>query len=257
MTKPRWFLGSDRNFAAQRSAAPTGRATGSVNLGSDPKNARSRISLLHSRASPLMRSGAALSPRRATYFSLSRQRNLRKRKATLLSASLRFAAGNLRCSLQAGSRTNSPSAQTSARPDPLESPLLGATTRVCGALADSGSDSRTGSYQPVATILIAASACIYWSSGQKHSKNRPFQGSYRSKTGNNRSSSRIHSPNAVSSAGNRAATLTSARLSLGYFSLAKQRQSASPAGAKPGRLAERTAHPSETGFRHPLQEVNQ
>ena len=220
MTKPRWFLGSDRNFAAQRSAAPTGRAAGSVNLGSDPKNARSRISLLYSRASPLMRSGAALSPRRATYFSLSRQRNPRKRKATLLSASLRFAAGNQRCSLQAESRTNSPSAQTSARPDPLESPLLGATTRVWGALADSdsGSDSRTGSYQPVATILIAASARIYWSSGQKDSKNRPFQGSYRSKTGNNRSSSRIRSPNAV--------------------------------------WQGRAAHQSETSFKHPLQEVN-
>ena len=41
--------------------------------------------------------------RRATYFSLLRQRNLRKRKATLLSASLRFATGSLRYSLQAGS----------------------------------------------------------------------------------------------------------------------------------------------------------
>jgi hypothetical protein len=44
-----------------------------------------------------MSSGAALSPRRATYISLSRQRNLGKRKATLVSASLRFAAGTLRC----------------------------------------------------------------------------------------------------------------------------------------------------------------
>ena len=38
-----WFLGSDPNFAAQRSEAPAGRAAGSGNLGSDPKNARSRI----------------------------------------------------------------------------------------------------------------------------------------------------------------------------------------------------------------------
>ena len=53
-------------------------------------------------------SGAALSPRRATHFSLLRQRNLRKRKATLVPASLRFAAGNLRCSVQPGSRSNSP-----------------------------------------------------------------------------------------------------------------------------------------------------
>jgi hypothetical protein len=59
-----------------------------------------------------------VSPRRATYFSLLRQRNLRKRKATLLSASLRFATGNLRCSVQPGSSSNSPSAQTIARPAP-------------------------------------------------------------------------------------------------------------------------------------------
>jgi hypothetical protein len=43
-----------------------------------------------------------VSPRRATYFSLRRQRNLRKRKATRLSGSLRFAPGNLRCSIPAG-----------------------------------------------------------------------------------------------------------------------------------------------------------
>ena len=125
---------------------------------------------------------------------------------------------NLRCSLQAGARTNSPSAQTSARPDPPEAPLLGATTRVWGALADSGSDSKTGSCQPDATNLIAARARITWARGQKHSKHRPFQGSYRSKTGNNRSSSRIRSPNAV--------------------------------------WQGRAAHQSETGFKHPLQEVN-
>ena len=41
---------------------------------------------------------AGSSPRRATYFSLSRQRKVGKRKATPLAVSLRFAAGNLRCS---------------------------------------------------------------------------------------------------------------------------------------------------------------
>ena len=51
--------------------------------------------------------GAALSPQRATHFSLLRQRKVSKRKATLLSASLRFATGNLRCSVQPGSRANS------------------------------------------------------------------------------------------------------------------------------------------------------
>ena len=45
-----------------------------------------------------------VSPRRATYFSLLRQRNLRKRKATRWSGSLRFATGNLRCPGKTGGR---------------------------------------------------------------------------------------------------------------------------------------------------------
>ena len=44
MTKPCRFLGSDRNFAAERSATPAGRAEGAGNLGSEPENARSRTS---------------------------------------------------------------------------------------------------------------------------------------------------------------------------------------------------------------------
>jgi hypothetical protein len=39
-----------------------------------------------------------VSPRRAIYFLLLRQKKVAKEKATLLSASLRFATGNLRCS---------------------------------------------------------------------------------------------------------------------------------------------------------------
>ena len=125
-----WFLGSDHNFAAQRSGAPAGRAASAGNLCSDPENARFRIALfLISAPGSLMSSGAALSPRRATHFSLLRQRKVSKRKATLLSASLRFAAGNLRCSVQPGSRSTSPSAQTIAGPDPSETPLPGADRR--------------------------------------------------------------------------------------------------------------------------------
>ncbi len=52
-------------------------------------------------------SDAALSPRRATNFLLLRKKKVGKEKATLVSASLRFAAGNLRCSAQPGSRSNS------------------------------------------------------------------------------------------------------------------------------------------------------
>ncbi len=62
----------------------------------------------------------------ATHFSLLRQRKVSKRKATRLSGPLR---GALRCSNQAGSRANSPLAQTSTCPDPLGSPLLSPATR--------------------------------------------------------------------------------------------------------------------------------
>ena len=65
----------------------------------------------------------------APHFSLLRQRKVSKRKATLLFASLRFATGNLRCSVQPGSRSNSPAAQTIAVPDPSGLPLLGADRR--------------------------------------------------------------------------------------------------------------------------------
>ncbi len=73
---------------------------------------------------------AALSPRRATHFLLLRQKKVSKEKATLVPASLRFATGNLRCSGQSGSRSNSASPQTIAGPDPPAPALLGASTRV-------------------------------------------------------------------------------------------------------------------------------
>ena len=56
---------------------------------------------------PWLGAGAGLSPRRATHFLLLRQKKVSKEKATPLSASLRFASGNLRCSRPAGSRSNS------------------------------------------------------------------------------------------------------------------------------------------------------
>jgi hypothetical protein len=81
----------------------------------------------------------------ATHFLLRRQKKVSKEKATLLSASLRFAAGNLRCSVQPGSRSNSPSAQTIASPDPSGPALLGAYRRVVGSGAGAGAHSQSGS----------------------------------------------------------------------------------------------------------------
>jgi hypothetical protein len=68
----------------------------------------------------------------ATHFLLLRQKKVSKEKATLLSATLRFATGTLRCSVQPGSRANSPSAQTSTSPDPSGLPLLSADRRAGG-----------------------------------------------------------------------------------------------------------------------------
>ena len=59
---------------------------------------------------------AALSPRRATHLFLLRQNKVSQKKATLLSASRRCATGNLRCSLQVGSRSNSASASDNRGP---------------------------------------------------------------------------------------------------------------------------------------------
>ena len=57
-----------------------------------------------------------VSPRRATYFLLRRQEKVSKEKATLLSASLRFATGNLRCSQPLGVAQTRPTGSNSARP---------------------------------------------------------------------------------------------------------------------------------------------
>src|SRR5213594_3737838 len=70
----------------------------------------------------------------ASNFSLLRQRKVTKRKATLLSATLRCASGTLRCSVQPGSRSNSPAAQTIASPDPSGPALLSAYRRGGGRI---------------------------------------------------------------------------------------------------------------------------
>ena len=53
------------------------------------------------------RAEAGVCARRRSGFLLLRQKKVTKEKATLHAASLRFAAGNLRCSRPAGSRSNS------------------------------------------------------------------------------------------------------------------------------------------------------
>jgi len=72
-----------------------------------------------------------VSPRRATYFLLLRQKKVGKEKATLLSVSLRFATGNLRCSAQEGVRRTR-FAQTAAALIPPAPALLGTARREWG-----------------------------------------------------------------------------------------------------------------------------
>ncbi len=50
---------------------------------------------------------AGISPRLATHFLSPRRKKVSKERATPLSASLRYATGNLRCGLGAGNRSNS------------------------------------------------------------------------------------------------------------------------------------------------------
>ncbi|MGF6347964.1 hypothetical protein QF040_002677 [Variovorax sp. W2I14] len=93
-----------------------------------------------------------VSPRQATYFLLLRQKNVSKEKATLLSASLRFASGNLRCSRFAGSRRTR-FAQTAASPDPRTAALLGAARRAWGT---SGPSLRSASSRAFASLGLVS-----------------------------------------------------------------------------------------------------
>ena len=89
-------------------------------------------------ARALLRFGAALSPRRATYLFLLRQNKVSQKKATLLSASLRCAAGSLRCSVQPGSSSNS--ARQSLALIRLALRSSAQTEGFLGAGSDSGSE---------------------------------------------------------------------------------------------------------------------
>ncbi len=78
---------------------------------------------------------AGISPRLATHFLLLRQKKVSKEKATPLSATLRFATGNLSCDGWTGNRSNSlrsdnrgsfsrPTVTTQAQPEGTQAPVL-------------------------------------------------------------------------------------------------------------------------------------
>src|SRR5215217_466180 len=71
-----------------------------------------------------------MSSRQPSHFLLSRQKKVTKEKATPLRVTLRFATGNLRCSLQAGS-AQTRFAQTRAALNPPEAARLGTRRGEC------------------------------------------------------------------------------------------------------------------------------
>jgi hypothetical protein len=99
-----------------------------------------------------------VSPRQATFFSLRRQRKEGKRKATPLSASLRFASGNLRCS-QNGGDTQTRFAQTRVSLIPV---LLRCSAHTEGEVRIAESDSRTSKSNKGAPwrVLVVLGICL-------------------------------------------------------------------------------------------------
>jgi hypothetical protein len=182
-----------------------------------------------------------VSPRRATYFLLLRQKNVSKEKATLLSATLRFAAGNLRCSRFAGSRRTR-FAQTAASPDPrnLRSALLGAAKKFGPALRSRSAlkyhtQPMQGRHARVSALRAERSdgpCCLHPLWLRRGAQRFADQGSplsERSEFG--------ETPRNVSTAGcpvaQRRGRRQWGRLSFAYLSLAKQRKVGRPPGRDP------------------------
>ena len=117
-----------------------------------------------------MSSGAALSPRRATYFSLLRQRNLGKRKATLVPASLRCAALRATC----GARPSRGLVQTRLR---LKQARALIRLALCSSAHSQGFWGRARDWtrdqtlHVVAINIIAAHARFTWATALKCLKN--------------------------------------------------------------------------------------
>ena len=221
--------------------------------------------------------------RRRSNFLLLRQKKVTKEKATPLSASLRFASGNLRCSRPAGSRSNSlrcaslrqsralirwplcssahtegmgePNSQTAPRAIASLGPLLWAQAPCAGRslFGVERSDDPNGCLA-VHPLLAAPAA------GRLRGGTRVGARVLRDLTrrgcpsGAAQQQSEFHgAPRKRTAAGlPRSAaqgSQTGGRLSFGYFSLAKQRKVPRPPGRTPGsrpphRQAARSAHQS-------------
>ena len=216
---------------------------------------------------PLQWAGAGISPRRARYFSLLRQRKVPKRKATPLSASLRFASGNLRCSRPAGSRSNSlrcaslrqsralirwplrssahtegmgePNSRTASRAIASLGPLLWAQAPCAGRIFWVERSDDPNGCLAVHPLLAAPAAGRLWGGMGARAPMLRDLTRRGCPSGAAQQQSEFHGaprnrPGAGLPLRTAKGSQTWGRLSFGYFSLAKQRKLPRPPGRTPG-----------------------
>jgi hypothetical protein len=175
-----------------------------------------------------------VSPRRATHFSLLRQRKVSKRKATQVRVSLRCATGNLRCSQQAG-RMQTRYAQTCILLDPPVAALLGTRTWVEREQNTRAGEAVGRSVSFFETVSSSGSSGCLFPAPLGRAEQRSV-GRIRAGACLSAASLRQTPPN-VSSAGNPAGARSTARLLFAYFLLAKQEKVSRPPGRDPASHA--------------------
>ena len=183
----------------------------------------------------------------------------KQRKATPLSATLRFATGNLRCSRFAGSRRTR-FAQTAASPDPRNAALLGAARGVVRAVAALGRRYPTGlrfarpqrKIQGLRTrthhtrtrhgaLILIPSGCA-----EERRRKRDKGRSCLSATKWSEFCGPPLSPSTAGCPQRSEGTQTAGSPSLWLLSLGETRESDSPAGARPGQQPKQEEQPHPT-----------
>ncbi len=185
---------------------------------------------------------AGISPRLASHFLSLRRKKVTKERATPLSATLRFATGNLSCDGWAGNRSNSlrsdnrgsfsrPTATTQAQPEGTQNPVLVALRAtlhwgVCHAPRCNARRSRASSADPHAVVRRRV-AQGWADQGSRLSERSEFE--------------RDPAQTEQRSEPSRSDGDVFGSPSLCLLSLGEARESESPAGARPGLQA----HPKQ------------
>jgi len=187
-----------------------------------------------------------LAPAGEALFFASPKKSTQKKGDPMVRVPCAALRGNLRCSTKAGSRSNSPSAQTIARPDPLLPALLGPARRV-GRNTNTNTNTNTNSGRRGRALRVLVGARLRT---RIRTRSRPHHPSgcaeerraRRIRTGDCLSAASSSSapagpstagcPRSVSEGGRR----QQSRLFFAYFLLAKQKK-VSSRRATPGLLA--------------------